>query len=116
MLDAYQRNRAEARWSILDADPVASVIRQWMVDQSSWEGEPAQLYEVLSRIAARTGMRARGWPANGQALSRQLNRLSSTLRPVGIVVTRERGARRRIRITRGECECGDIASIALRRK
>ena len=111
-LDAYKRNRAEAHWSMLDADPVASVIRQWMADKTSWKGEPTELYEELSRIAARTGMRARGWPANGQALSRQLNRLSSTLRPVGIVVTRERGARRRIRITCGECECGDITSIA----
>lgn len=108
----FEQDRPGILGTLLDADPVASVIRQWMADQSSWKGERGALYEELSRIAARTGMRAGRWPANGQALSRQPNGLDSALRPVGIVVIRERGARRRIRIACGECECGDIASVA----
>ena len=111
-LAAYERNRAEAVWSVLETNPVASVILTLMAGKPSWAGEPTELYVKLSEIAARTGMRARGWPANPQALSRQLNALRSALRPVGIVLTRERSARRRIRITRSGGECREIASNA----
>ena len=110
-LRAYERNRAEAAESVIDASPIASAVRIWMKARttSSWTGEAAQLYKELTQTADRTGLLERGWPANGQALSRQLKRLTPVLRHAGITIVRERGARRLIRIT----ACGDdTAKIA----
>ena len=113
-LRAYERNRAEAVASVIDASAVASAMRIWMQARAtSWTGEAAKLYRELTRTADQAGLMERGWPANGQALSRQLNRLSTVLRRAGISIVRERGARRLIRITdrRGDDD-GGIASNA----
>ena len=79
---------------------------------TSWTGEAAALYAELTRTADRAGLIERGWPANGQALSRQLNRVSPVLRRAGISIVRERGARRLIRITGRGHDDGRIASNA----
>ena len=114
-LRAYERNRAEAVASVIDTSPVASAVRIWMEESlTSWTGEAAALYAELTRTADRAGLIERGWPANGQALSRQLNRLSPVLRRAGISIVRERGARRLIRITGRRHDDGRIASNASR--
>ena len=113
-LRAYRRNRAEAVASVIDASPVASAIRTWMkaLGASSWTGEAVHLYRELTRTADRAGLLERGWPANAQALSRRLNRIAPVLRRAGVSIVRERGARRRIRITCREDDAGEIASNA----
>ena len=111
-LQAYERNRADALDALLEASPVASAIRALLESGTEvWEGEPTELHRKLSRIADQTGTRTRGWPPNGQALSRRLTRLSGVLRPAGIAITRTRGVRRQIRITRGDEE-GNFPQIA----
>ena len=113
---AYERNRAGAVASVIDESPVASAIRTWMEERSaSWTGEAAELYSELSRSAERAGLTGHGWPANGQALSRQLNRLIPVLRRAGIVIARERSVRRQIRITHRGNEDGETAPSASRR-
>ena len=113
-LRAYERNRAEAVAFGIDASPVASALRSWMEARAgAWSGEASQLYRELTLCADRMGLMEGGWPANGQALSRQLNRISPVLRRAGICVVRERGERRLIRITRrGDDDAGGIASNA----
>ena len=113
-LRAYEGNRAEAVAFGIDASPVASALRSWMEARAgAWSGEASQLHRELTLCADRMGLMEGGWPANGQALSRQLNRISPVLRRAGICVVRERGERRLIRITRrGDDDAGGIASNA----
>ena len=115
-LQAYERNRVEVVASVIDASPVASAMRIWFEAQAGpWAGEAAELYRELTRTADRAGLVERGWPANGQALSRQLNRDTPALRRAGISVVRERGARRLLRIANCGNNLGEIASNASRR-
>ena len=77
------------------------------------EREASQLCRELTLCADRMGLMEGGWPANGQALSRQLNRLSPVLRRAGICIVRERSERRLIRITRrGDTAAGGSTSNA----
>ena len=95
---AYTGNRADAVESVIDASPVASAIRELMQSRESWEGTATELLTVLEPIAGEpvTKGRGKGWPANGQVLSRERNRLKSALRPAGIEITRGEGRNRRI--------------------
>ena len=109
---AYERSCAESLDALLEASPVASAIQSLLGSGTEvWEGEPTELHRKLSQIADQMGTRTRGWPPNGQVLSRRLTRLSGVLRPAGIAITRTRGVRRQIRITRRDEE-GDFAQIA----
>ena len=95
---AYTGNRADAVESVIDASPVASAIRELMQSRESWEGTATELLTVLEPIAGEpvTKGRGKGWPANGQVLSRERNRLKSALRPAGIEITRGEGRNRQI--------------------
>ena len=95
-MQAYTGNRADAVESVIDADPVASAIRELMRDRESWEDTATELLNALARIAGESVTEGKGWPANGQVLSRERNRLSSALRPAGIEITRGEGRNRRI--------------------
>ena len=95
---AYTGNRADAVESVIDASPVASAIRELMQDREPWEGTATELLTELEPIAGEpvTKGRGKGWPANGQVLSRERHRLTSALRPAGIEITRGEGRNRRI--------------------
>ena len=93
---AYMGNRADAVESVIDANPVASAIRELMQDRESWEGTATELLRVLEPIAGEPVTKGKEWPTNGQVLSRRLNRPKSALRPAGIEITGGDGRKRRI--------------------
>ena len=100
---AYMGNRADAVESVIDANPVASAIRELMEKRASWAGTATELLTELEGTAGGTVTKGKGreWPTSGRSLGRRLNRLSSALRPVGIEIDRDRGGRaRRIDISR----------------
>ena len=102
-IGAYTGNRADAIESVIDANPVASAIRELMEKRASWAGTATELLTELEGTAGGTVTKGKGreWPTSGRSLGRRLNRLSSALRPVGIEIDRDRGGRaRRIDISR----------------
>ena len=113
VMRAYWRNIADAVESVIDANPVASAIRAFMQDRKPWEGTAAELLTELDRKAGDSVTKGKEWPANGQALSRRLNRVKSAVRPAGIEITRGEGRnRRRIFISRRPENGREIASLA----
>ena len=101
-MQAYTGNRAEAVEAVIDASPVASMIRALMHDREPWEGTSAELLAELERIAPQSVREGKEWPADAARLGRKVNRLKSALRPVGIVLERKKlgGGRRHIFISR----------------
>ena len=100
---AYTGNRADAIESVIDANPVASAIRELMEKRASWAGTATELLTELEGTAGGAVTKGNGkeWPTSGRSLGRRLNWLSSALRPVGIEIDREReGRARRIVISR----------------
>ena len=99
-MQAYTGNRADAVESVIDATPGASAIRELMQGRESWKGRADGLLAELVPFAADSVTKGKEWPANGQALSRRLNRLKSALRPAGIEIDRERDGRARLIVIR----------------
>ena len=99
-LSAYNRNRGEAVDTVMDADPVASMVLSLMKNRAEWHGTATELLRVLSDQADEWIARARAWPANPQALSRRIRRVAPLLRKSDIEVDHIREGRSRTRIIR----------------
>ena len=79
----------------------------------AWEGTPTELYSALCDVVEDRVERSRTWPVNAQVLSRNLNRYSSELRPLGINIDKgHRGDKRSVRISLPADYQREIASIA----
>src|SRR6266487_5765106 len=91
---AYSNNRRDAIENIVDADPVAALVREIMADRAQWTGSASDLLQV--------GTNRSGWPKNSRALAGRLRRAQSFLRTLGIEIVFGREGRlgtRTIRIT-----------------
>lgn len=98
MLDAIMQQTARQTQEILDADQVASAIREFIQKRGSWTGTAGDLLKLLNESQATP--RPDGWPRQGNSLSRRLNVLHSTLNDVGISLRRHKeGLNRERQIT-----------------
>jgi hypothetical protein len=91
---AYSNNRGATIENIVDADPVAAVVRELMADKAQWTGSASGLLQV--------GTNRTGWPKSPRALAGRLRRAQTFLRTVGIEIAFGREGRfgtRTIRIT-----------------
>jgi hypothetical protein len=82
---------------MIDADPVASCVREIVARRKNWKGTAA---ELLSLGLGSSGDRLswRSWPKNPRALAGRLRRAQTALRSLGIeiVFTREGNSGTRI--------------------
>jgi hypothetical protein len=91
---AYSSNRRAAIENIVDADPVAALVREIMADKAPWSGSASDFLQI--------GANRSGWPKNPRALAGRLRRAQSFLRTLGIEIVFGREGRfgmRTIRIT-----------------
>jgi hypothetical protein len=57
---AYSNNRRDAIENMVDADPVAALVREIMADRAQWTGSASDLLQV--------GTSRAGWPKSPRAL------------------------------------------------
>jgi hypothetical protein len=97
-LAAYTRSREATYDLVLEASPIASLIRD-LVATKAWEGTASELLADLENLAAGSGKLSAGtakvgrdvtkqktWPKNGRSMSNALRRIAPTLRVTGISV------------------------------
>ena len=104
-LTAYELNRAESSDVVLDFDPVATAIRNFMADKKEYQGTSTALLAELNAGVLDHVRRANAWPPSPNALSGRLTRLAPALRQVGISFDRTRGGKagdRFLRLTKSE--------------
>lgn len=98
-MSVYATNREQAHEAVLDASPIAAVIRALTAEEESWTGTAAELLEKLTALADTQVRQARTWPATPRLLGATLRRLAPNLRAIGVEVQfpdrRELGPRRR---------------------
>ena len=75
---AYSNNRRAAIENIVDADPVATLVREIMADKAQWRGSASDLLQL--------GANRSGWPKNPRALAGRLRRAQPFLRTLGIEI------------------------------
>jgi hypothetical protein len=92
---AYDGNRADAVTTVIEADPVATAVRDLMATHLTWTGTASTLLSVLSGIAGERAANAKTWPADGPRLGGRLRRAATFLRKTGIDIDFGRGNRER---------------------
>jgi len=101
---AYAANRRDALESIIEADPIATCVRAFMVDRTMWTGSASDLLRLFAKNARDDISRDPAWAKNPRALAGRLRRAQTFLRAVGIEITFSREGRtgtRIIRVTTG---------------
>jgi len=97
-LTAYDGNRSQAHELVLDAAPVAAMVRE-LAERDGWSGTATELLKELEAEAADATKRLKEWPGTGRALTGALKRIAPNLRAVGVDVLfhddRKLGSRRR---------------------
>lgn len=88
MLDIIMQHTSRQTQEVLDADPVATAIREFILKRRSWTGTAAELLGLLNESAPTP--RPDGWPKQANALTRKINVLHATLNECGIGVRRDR--------------------------
>ena len=82
---AYSNNRRDAIENMVDADPVAALVREIMADRAQWTGSASDLLQA--------GTSRPGWPKNPRALAGRLRRAQTSLRTLGIEIVFGRAGR-----------------------
>lgn len=95
MLDIIMRHSSRQTQEVLDADPVASAIREFVQSRRTWTGTTGELLKLINESVPIP--RPDGWPKQANSLSRKLNILHSTLNDVGISIRRQREGQNRDR-------------------
>jgi DNA-binding transcriptional LysR family regulator len=104
-VSAYDANRMEAIETVIEADPVATGLRQFMATKTEWTGTASELLGSLSLIVTEAERRGKAWPAAPNRLSGRLRRQATFLRQVGIKIEQKRSDKigtRMLIITREE--------------
>jgi hypothetical protein len=87
----YRQNRADAFALSVENDPVASAVTQMMQTRDiSWEGTAAGLLDMLDHQVSEAIRKSRRWPHTPRGLSDAVTRATTTLRQLGIYVSRDR--------------------------
>jgi hypothetical protein len=90
--------------TVIDADPVATWVRELMAERTTWEGTASDLLragvQAQANAAAETNSLRMRWPNNPRALAGQLRRAQTFLHTVGIEIAFGRNGRAGTRIIR----------------
>jgi hypothetical protein len=97
---AYAANRKTAIGGIIDADPIAARVRDFMSERSSWTGSAADLLQASAERTGQTSDSIIGWPNNPRALAGHLRRAQTFLRALGIDIAFSREGRAGKRVIR----------------
>ena len=98
-LTAYSLNYQMSNEEALQANPLGSVILEFMEKQDFWEGSATELFSALDSIVSSLEINTKSplWPKAPHALTVRLNQVATNLRAMGISVeTGGRSARKRI--------------------
>jgi hypothetical protein len=95
-LAIYNRNRSEATQLGLESSLIGEGIRSIVNRDGAWEGTATELLERLSQELPEGQKNSRALPATPSGLSNHLKRLVTALRAIGINVTNNRQATRRV--------------------
>jgi len=85
-LQAYYKNTRKQHEEVIESNPVALALREFITRQEQWEGMPAELLDELKRVAEdlKLDVKDRSWPKQPNSLTRKLNTLKVNLEEIGI--------------------------------
>ena len=94
---AYNDNLLEVVDTVIEANLVASTMRQFAEEEAPWSGTASDLLNQLRVAANESTTRSRDWPNSPRALADELRRAATFLRKVGIEIAFDRVGKHRTR-------------------
>tara|TARA_R110001599_G_scaffold256820_1_gene457120 strand:- start:7351 stop:8826 length:1476 start_codon:yes stop_codon:yes gene_type:complete len=110
---AYEINQVEVMESGLGEDPFAAGLISYMRNRPGWEGDATTLLSCLN-AATDKGLRAsKNWPRNAIMLGKGLTRIETSLRQLGIQISRtgRTASERVIQLTNHNLAVGNEVSL-----
>ena len=102
--NAYWANRLTAIENVVEADPVAQCVREFMAERTTWAGTASDFLqmsaEVFGQVMPGQSTASAGWPKNPRALAGRLRRAQTFLRALGIEISFSRDGRAGTRVIR----------------
>jgi len=97
-LQAYYNNIKTQNEQVIEGNPVASCLMEFMGDKSDWEGTASELLEELNKVAEelKINLNSKSWVKTPQLLARKLNTLRTNLEEVGIDFSKGWNGKKRI--------------------
>ena len=92
VIAAYERNRADANQTALEASPIATVVIALVSERRTWSGTAMKLLQVVEGRADDWARRAKCWPRTPSAMAGALRRSAPNMREAGIVVEYSRAS------------------------
>jgi hypothetical protein len=88
-LDEYQQNYERQNDEVINNNPVATLVLEFMKDKNDWHGTHKTLYEKFVELADTCGVNSKDkkFPKDPAALGKQLRGIMSNLRHEGILYT-----------------------------
>ena len=85
-LDEYEETRKNQNEEVIDADPIASLMLDFMNDRTEWSGKVSDLHTELSNLALKQNIntRSKKFPTQPNQLSRHMKSIISNLKVAGI--------------------------------
>jgi hypothetical protein len=96
--NAYQLNRQHAVDDVVQLDPLANAVRQFMTGQTAWTGTATELVTVLNGRPQPGTARKKAWPDSPRAAAAGLRRAAPFLREVGVDIAFVRTGHMRNRV------------------
>ena len=84
----YEQNQIEVMEIGLGEDPLATALIRFMNNNPRWSGDASRLLACLNASAERGFKSAKTWPKSPISLGRGLTRIETSLRQLGITMTR----------------------------
>jgi hypothetical protein len=98
---AYQANRQVIIENVIEADPVASCVRNIMQSRDRWDGTASDLLQAADQLHRQEAYISRlDWPRTPRALAGRLRRAQPSLRALGIEIVFQREGRTGSRMIR----------------
>jgi hypothetical protein len=95
---AYNDNLEEAIDTVIEANLIASTVRQFAQEEAPWTGTVSDLLNQLRVVSNESSTRSRDWPNSPRALADELRRAATFLRKVGIDILFDRVGKHRSRV------------------
>jgi hypothetical protein len=98
---AYRANRQAILESVIEADPVATCVRDLMANRDQWAGTASDFLLAADKLLRQqASIRRPDWPRTPRALAGRLRRAQTSLRAVGIDIAFHREGRSGSRMIR----------------
>lgn len=97
-LTVYNANINQQHEEAIEANPVGSVVMEFIKNQETWEGTPTELLEKLDAIAddLRINKKSKAWPKDARWVWRRVNEIAVDLEAKGIKTMRGKSGERNI--------------------